>query len=113
MRTYRPLLAFALTLSLFATACAGTTRQYSRVGTAGAILFLGATATTSVGLHGVSRRDETAGRVMVGVGATAQATALLMMIYALDGLMQQPPSPGPAQWAWEPPGLGTEGGRQP
>lgn len=80
--------AVALVLLAFSVSCAGTSRQYSRTGTAGAVTFLAGGATILVGREIVSVRHPTSGRVAMGTGAAAQAVGLLMIVYALDGLMR-------------------------
>lgn len=50
--------------------------------------FLAGGATILVGREIVSVRNERAGRGVVGLGATAQAVGLLLIVYAMDGLIQ-------------------------
>lgn len=74
---------------IFSTiSCAGSTRRYGRYGNAGAITFLCGGATILVGREMVSVRNPNAGRPVIGTGAAAQAVGLLLMVYALDGMIR-------------------------
>ncbi len=81
-----------------AMGCVGGTRGLKRIGTAGSITALAGVALATVGMHGVSPERPEIRRPMVTVGALGQITGLLMVIYALDGLMSQPLSAPPANF---------------
>lgn len=91
-RRSRVAFAFAFALFLSQAGCHATQRQYERRGIAGAITTLGGVATGLVGRSMIQNQDDpTAGVVVATVGAVAQVVGVVLLIHALDGVIQPPP----------------------
>jgi hypothetical protein len=72
--------------------CHATQRQYERRGIAGAITTLGGVATGLVGRSMIQNQDDpTAGVAVATAGAVAQVVGVVLLIHALDGVIQPPP----------------------
>lgn len=72
-------------------------RRYDRIGTAGAFMFVGGAATTWAGRQTWEGNHQETGVAMMTTGAALQVTGLLMVIWALDGLILQPGGYDPAR----------------
>ncbi len=78
-----------LVLLTVTSACAGTTRSYRRVGTAGALTFLGGAVFSIAGSQVIVYKNEEVGTAVTAVGGVAQLTSAFLMAIALDGIMRK------------------------
>ncbi len=91
-----PARVFALVLLVAVASASGTActvapaHRYERTGAAGAVMFLGGGVATWAGRQTIEANHEEAGVAITATGAALQLAGLLMAIWALDGLIQQP-----------------------
>jgi hypothetical protein len=86
---HRPARLCALCLlPLLLSGCAVTMGPHQRLGTAGSLTALGGGLTTFVGAELVGPGNPNAGATLIGVGSTASLVGTIVMLYALDAIMQ-------------------------